>query len=1005
MGFARDRGGLEMARASVDADEETPEAAAPEAANPGTANPGTANPGTANPGTAVTGDARSRRFWVGTGVVAVLGVIFAVVLASGAPQELRATVSGVGLLLGGLLATVSTGIRSRRSAGLRRRAWACFTVGGVVALVGNGWSTVSGADPVTSPSWITEISYGLAIVLSIAGVLSFPALRRRGIELVLLVLDGLVVGGAALVMVSVLVFAEVLQGSAAGGRFEAMLYPLLDVALVAVATLLIARSRGDRVPLTLIGIGFVLYACSDVAFALLAARGTFTFGTVVDLGWILGYLTIAVAAWYPSRDSREKTSDTGSSDVLGTVIIFSVLLLAALVRNTAGEIAALNPAQTVMWLVLLFSAGARQVILGLDNDALRRGLERRVQEQTTDLRRLARQTEVLLTSVGDGIYGVDDDGRITFINPAGAALLGYPVEQLTGRHAHQAFHAPTEAGIPHPWQGCYITESISAGVVTNSEEDAYVRADGSKIPVEITCSPLRDGPTIRGAVVAFRDITQRLEVDRMKNEFLSVVSHELRTPLTSIRGSLGLLSGGALGELSAPAQRMAAIALDSSERLTRLINDILDMERVESGTMPMNFVEQDAAGLIRAAVGEIEGLAQASMVTVETVAAHGRVVGDSDRVVQTLTNLLGNAIKFSASGGVVRVGSSEQAGRVRFQVADEGRGIPEDKLERIFERFEQVDSSDTRVSGGSGLGLAISRGIVERHGGRIWAESQPGVGTVVSFDLPAAAPALTHTGAEIDDGAPLILVCDDDVSVVETLSEMLRQHGYRPLGVTDGASAVDNAIAHRPAAVLTDLLMPETSGAEVVTRLRDEERTRHIPIVVVSGLGAAADPTVASSTDGWLVKPVTDERLAATVAVAVAGRRRDTSVLVVEDDAHLASVLIALLRSHGLAVSHAETAQEAVRCARATAPEVIVLDVQLPDGTGADVVADLRQDGKLASTPVVVYSAAEVTTEQREQLRLGQTVFLTKGRVAPSELEDWVLELVDAVTGVTRGRR
>jgi len=491
----------------------------------------------------------------------------------------------------------------------------------------------------------------------------------------------------------------------------------------------------------------------------------------------------------------------------------------------------------------------------------------------------------------------------------------------------------------------------------------------------------------------------------MKNEFLSVVSHELRTPLTSIRGSLGLLSGGALGELSAPAQRMAAIALDSSERLTRLINDILDMERVESGTMPMNFVEQDAAGLIRAAVGEIEGLAQSSMVTVEIMSAHGRVIGDSDRVVQTLTNLLGNAIKFSAAGGIVRVSASEQAGRVRFQVADEGRGIPEDKLERIFDRFEQVDSSDTRLSGGSGLGLAISRGIVERHGGRIWAESQPGVGTVVSFDIPATTPALAHTGTEVDEDAPLILVCDDDPSVVGTLSEMLRQHGYRPIGVTDGASAVESAIAHRPAAVLTDLLMPETSGADVVSRLREEERTRHIPIVVVSGLGSAADPGVASSSDGWLVKPVTDERLASTVAVAVSGRRRDTSVLVVEDDALLASVLIALLRSHGLDVSHAETAAQAVKRARETTPELIVLDLKLPDGTGADVVAELRHDGKLASTPMVVYSAAEVTTEQRDELRLGETVFLNKGRVAPSELEDCVLELVDAVTGVTRGRR
>jgi len=969
------------------------------------ADTGETTPAAENPDAALAARWRRRRLWVAA-VLAVLGLAFIVVLASDAPQDVRSGVSGLGLLFGGVLAGISSAVRWHLSTdSRRRRAWACFTLGAVAALAGNGWSAIVGADPVTSPSWVAESSLVVAILLIIAGVLSFPALRRRGMELVLLVLDGLVVGGAALVMVSVLVFSQVLQGASAGGRFEALLFPLLDVALVTVATLLVARSRGDRVPLTLIGCGFVLYACSDVAFVMLAARGTFDFGSPVDLGWILGYLMLSMAAWFPSVESPEETTSLGTSDVLGTVLIFSVLLLAALVRNTAGEEAAINPAQTAMWLILLFSAGARQIILGLDNDTLRRGLERRVQEQTTDLRRLARQNEVLLTSVADGIYGVDADGRITFVNPAGAALLCYPVDELTGSRAHQAFHAPTELGSPHPWQGCYITESIRDGVVTSSEEDTYVRADGSHIPVEITCSPLLDGPTIRGAVVAFRDITQRREVDRIKNEFLSVVSHELRTPLTSIRGSLGLLSGGSLGELSPPAGRMAAIALDSSERLTRLIDDILDMERIESGTMPMNFVEHDATDLIRTAVGQLEGLSQASGVRLETVATGGRVVGDSDRIVQTLTNLIGNAVKFSAAGGVVRVSSAEHDARVRFRVADEGRGIPSEKLERIFERFEQVDSSDTRLKGGSGLGLAISKGIVERHGGRIWAESTPDVGTVVSFDIPSTTPSLTDRGAKVDDDAPLILVCDDDMGVVETLSEMLRQHGYRPLGVTDGATAVDGALAHRPAAVLTDLLMPETSGADVVSRLREEDRTRHIPIVVMSGLGPAADPLVASATDSWLVKPVTDERLASTVARVVEGRRRETSVLVVEDDAHLASVIIALLRSHGLQVAHSQTAAEAVQCAREMLPGVIVLDLQLPDGAGVDVVSELRQDGRLASTPVVVYSAAEVTREEREDLRLGETLFLTKGRVPPAELEDRVLELVDAVTGVTRGER
>ena len=963
---------------------------------------GAIEPVAAEPPRAGTGDAPSLRlFLICAAVAAALGISFAVLLREGVPEAVRVASSGLGLLLGGVLLAVCSAVRASRSEGLRRRAWRMFLYAAVTAVLSNLWSTVAGADPVSSPSVVGETGLVLAIVLSVVGVLSFPALRRRGVELVLLVLDGLVVGGAALVMASVLVYAEVL-GSGGDQRLEAILFPLLDVILATVALLLVARSRGDRVPLTLIGAGYILYALADSAFAVLAARGTFEFGTPIDLGWILGYFLLALAACYPSRDTERELDDATASDAQGTVLIFGVLLLAAWVQTSFGQSGALGGAQTVLWLLLVLLAGARQTILGLDNAALRRGLERRVREQTADLRRLARQTEVLLTSVGDGIYGVDAEGRVTFVNPTGARLLGYPPAELTHRQAHEAFHAPGEDGTPFPWEGCYIAQSIRDGTVASSEQDTYVRRDGSRVPVEITSSPLVDGERIRGAVVAFRDITQRQEVDRIKNEFLSVVSHELRTPLTSIRGSLGLLAGGALGELSPPARRMAAIALESSERLTRLINDILDMERIESGTMPMDFLEHDVADLVAASVSEISGLAQAAEVGMEVGECAGRVIADADRIVQTLTNLVGNAIKYSHRGGVVRVETRRTDGFVRFSVADYGRGIPAEKLVSVFDRFEQVDSSDTRQMGGSGLGLAISRGIVERHGGRIWAESEIGSGTVVSFMIPAVASA-PEEPPDADGNAPLILVCDDDLSVVETFSEILRRHGYRPVGVTDGAEAVARAVADRPAAVLVDLMMPDTSGAEVVAQLREEERTRHIPVVVVSGMGPTADPSVASQTAGWLIKPVSEERLANTVAIAVAGRRRDTSVLVVEDDAHLARVLTVLLRSHGLAVSHAATAAEAVRRAKEISPQVIVLDLRLPDGQGSDVIAELRRDGRLAQTPVVVYSAAEVADEERDDLRLGHTVFLTKGRVDPEELEERVLELVDAVTGREEG--
>jgi signal transduction histidine kinase len=297
-----------------------------------------------------------------------------------------------------------------------------------------------------------------------------------------------------------------------------------------------------------------------------------------------------------------------------------------------------------------------------------------------------------------------------------------------------------------------VQRAISGGVVAASENDVYARSDGVTFPVEITAAPLLDDAEVRGAVVVFRDVTQRREVDRLKNEFLSVVSHELRTPLTSIRASLGLIEDGDLGELPARARPMISMALASSERLTRLINDLLDIERIASGTQPLTIETLDARGLLDAVSRQMDGLARTRQVRIEVDPTLGRVSGDGDQIMQTLTNLVGNAIKFSDAGKVVRLGAREEGHMIRFQVRDEGRGIPADRLESVFERFVQVDSSDTRQKGGTGLGLAICRGIVERHGGRIWAESELGVGTTISFDLPAARGGSSEHDTRSDGG-------------------------------------------------------------------------------------------------------------------------------------------------------------------------------------------------------------------------------------------------------------
>jgi signal transduction histidine kinase len=226
------------------------------------------------------------------------------------------------------------------------------------------------------------------------------------------------------------------------------------------------------------------------------------------------------------------------------------------------------------------------------------------------------------------------------------------------------------------------------------------------------------------------------ESERSKDEFLSIVGHELRTPLTSIRGALGLLDGGVLGELGQDAQNMVGVAILNTERLMRMINDILDIERMAAGRLQLTPTPIDAGEPVHQAIQVLQASADEQDVKLAAQADRLTVLADSDRVVQTLVNLLANALKFSPAGSTVTVTVEEEGQYALFSVRDHGRGIPAERLQRIFERFEQVDSSDAREKGGAGLGLPIARSIVEQHGGRIWAKSLEGNGSTFNFTLP-----------------------------------------------------------------------------------------------------------------------------------------------------------------------------------------------------------------------------------------------------------------------------
>ena len=358
----------------------------------------------------------------------------------------------------------------------------------------------------------------------------------------------------------------------------------------------------------------------------------------------------------------------------------------------------------------------------------------RISEQT--IASLSRQRQLLLDSVGDGIVGIDPAGEITFVNHGAMELLQVPDGALQGTHVHDVFHGTDSH---HDRQSCPIQETVVSGSPYTTIDDHFLRGNRTKFAADFTANPVidEDGAVV-GGVVCFRDVTEKRALERMKSEFVSTVSHELRTPLTSIRAALGLLSSGKITHAGDRGLRMLDIAVVNTDRLVRLINDILDVEKLDSGTV-LNPANVDGGGLIRQAIDVMKPMADKAGVSLSSTAGGEMILADPDRITQTLTNLISNAIKFSPPRSHVTISTSIKLGMWQCEVRDEGRGVPADKLEVIFERFQQVDASDSRQKGGTGLGLSICRSIIRQHGGRIWAESQLDHGSSFLFTVPLAS--------------------------------------------------------------------------------------------------------------------------------------------------------------------------------------------------------------------------------------------------------------------------
>ena len=339
----------------------------------------------------------------------------------------------------------------------------------------------------------------------------------------------------------------------------------------------------------------------------------------------------------------------------------------------------------------------------------------------------------------DAIITINESGSIESLNPAAERLFGYSADELLHRNIIVLLPGSAEQDQAHAI-GNLQKALLGLGQV---RELVARRADGIVFPADVALSEMRLGER-RLLVAVVRDASERKRVERLKSEFVSTVSHELRTPLTSISGSLGLLSGGAAGVLSETAQRLVSIAHRNSQRLIRLINDILDLEKIEAGKLAFARAPVSVHDLAVEAMDANQAYAQAHGIELILKAAPEDtiVTGDRDRLMQVITNLLSNAVKFSPRGEKVETRVSRNGDTVRLTVADHGPGIPEEFRPRMFTRFAQADSSDARGKGGTGLGLAVAKEIVEHHSGHLTFETEIGRGTAFHVDLPAATPAV-----------------------------------------------------------------------------------------------------------------------------------------------------------------------------------------------------------------------------------------------------------------------
>ena len=577
-----------------------------------------------------------------------------------------------------------------------------------------------------------------------------------------------------------------------------------------------------------------------------------------------------------------------------------------------------------------------------------------LREQNQTLASVNHRFEAVLNAANDGIAMLDTDGCFVLVNRRFGELLGTRAPLLLHHTLEEARPLLIEK-LSHRLAALAPTETraVSEEIIALDEPDRRF--------LQFYTAPVAgvDGSEVIGRIIALRDITRERELDKMKTDFISVVSHELRTPLTSIKGYTDLLLSGAAGDNSEIQAEFLGIIQLSTTRLSNLINDILDISRIESGTLKIKHEPIDYRHLVADTLRLMKAAADAKDVSMDAALPETipPVRGDADKVTQVLTNLVSNAIKYTPEGGWVKV-SLEVTGdtSVTTCVADSGIGVAPEDQPKLFQKFFRADNSSTREAGGTGLGLVIAKTLIELMGGTIWLESEPNRGSKFYFTLPLLletgnAPAPLPVALP-ERGIGLILIVDDDPYVRSLIRHALHRRGYGTLEASDCAEAQQKARLHKPDAVSLDMMMPGMDGLQTLRALKNDRATAPIPVVAVSVLGDPAHGDLMLGLFSFLQKPFTPETLTATLS----GTTGAVLAVCVHDTQVYGDFLAAVpgLAAAGLTLTIAESAPDAVAYVITETPSVIILDTAMPDAALFDLLTALKAEEEAARIPIVL---------------------------------------------------